>query len=76
MSLIDKVQVFGILCLIATEDHDLDRAILRDFLFNVDYDKIGSHCMDMFVELEGMEGLLLCVRQFHSKLAQLRGFAV
>jgi hypothetical protein len=63
---IDMIQVFGILCMIAAEDPEFDRRVLRDFLLGADWEKAAAGCIYQFVWLEGIAGLLLCVRQFHS----------
>lgn len=61
-----KIQIFGILCLMAADDGSFDRSILCDFLCRTDYDTIG--CIYGFVRLEGIDGLLLCVQHFSPAL--------
>jgi hypothetical protein len=57
----DNSQIFGILCLAAQQNADFDRAPLRNFLLSADYDQTSYDCLDRYVQLEGVSGLLFCI---------------
>ena len=58
----DNSQIFGILCLVAQQNGDFDRAPLRNFLLSADYDETSYDCLDRYVQLEGVSGLIFCIR--------------
>jgi hypothetical protein len=65
---VDLVQVFQILCLAAANESIFDRERLREFLRGADFEGVGCDCISAFVSLDGLDGLLFCVRVFYGGL--------
>lgn len=65
---INVPQVFGVLCLAAADDPEFDRRPLGEFLFNADFEQVAAGCIYGFVGLEGLDGLMQCVRRFYREL--------
>lgn len=70
----DLTQAFCVLCLAAADERDFDRSVLYDFLARGDFASMFA-----FVGLEGIEGLLRCVRKayhaFNDNFSEEDGWA-
>jgi hypothetical protein len=66
----DPSQVFGILCCIVADGRDDDRIKLREFLAGTDFEPLGSKCIYRYVQLEGIDGFLFCVRRYYGSLSK------
>lgn len=60
-------QIFAILCLMAAKDEDFDRHDLYAFFDKIPED-LAQLCLSPMVQLEGMDGLLRCVRRIHDEV--------
>ncbi len=67
---IDIVQIFCILCKLAEHDPLVDRTFLKNFLIGADYEMARGECMNAFVYLEGIDGLLICIRRFGQLMSE------
>ncbi len=65
----NQIQMFEILCNLASDDPSLDRNTLRTSLHSVDFDTVANSCMRALVRLEGIAGLKFCFCSFASKVS-------
>ncbi|PWB94742.1 hypothetical protein [Methylosinus sporium] len=71
----DIVQIFGVLCLLATARTGAERRRLRDFVEsnavrNAHFPRMAQPCGEELIRLEGLEVFLLLIRLYHSELLQ------
>ncbi len=66
----DRIQMFEVLCQLATENQELDRSVLRSRLLSADFGTIAQYCMKPLVRLEGLAGLTFCFRSFADQVGR------